>query len=113
MTFADLLNTSTLDASGTVLLRLKPARLPIFAIGDKIFDMPSQTIQTVKEVMMDIEECFVNEDKDDPDESRCHKVMLHYRVTGKPNPTGDGAFPNSWRCDFEVCAEDKTLPLDY
>ena len=67
-------------------------------VGDKVFDMPSQSIQTITGVFT---------------ENVYGQVMTFYEVTGEKDPTGDGAFPNGMRNDYEICDEDKTLPLDY
>ena len=67
-------------------------------VGDKVFDMPSQAIQTITRVIRN------------PWPGADGPV---YHVTGPKNPTGDGAFPNRSRNHFEVCDPDKTLPLYY
>lgn len=113
MEITTLLNSTKPDALGTATIRFKLPDFPIRAVGDKVFDMPSQRVQTITRVNIFFEEDFVNEDPRDPNEDTCQLVSVYYDVTGPLDPTGDGAFPNSGRNDFEVCDPDKTLPLQY
>jgi len=67
-------------------------------IGDKVFDMPSQKVCTIIDI--------------DTMEVEGH-AETYFQVDAPDNATGDGAFPNGWRCEFEICDPDKTLPLEY
>jgi hypothetical protein len=69
-------------------------------VGDKVFDMPSQSIVTITEVRY-----IVDEDCGD-------EGYAIYTVDAPDDPTGDGAF-DSGRLESEVCDPDQTLPLEY
>jgi hypothetical protein len=73
-----------------------------YKIGDKVFDMPSQSICTV------IDTADRAWPSTEPEED-----TIYYLVDAPPDPTGDGVFTDGWRCEFEVCDPDKTLPLFY
>ena len=69
-----------------------------FKVGDKVFDIPSQRVCTVIGVNIEFD---------------AGEWLVFYTVDAPNDPTGDGAFPDGGRNDYEVCEPDKTLPLDY
>jgi hypothetical protein len=81
----------------------------MYEINDVVFDGPSQQETTIVEISI------VTNDPDDKDSG---VYAYHYRVDDNVplDPTGDEAFPDRWRCDFEICAPaDKAtlIPFSY
>jgi len=85
----------------------------LFAVGDKVFDMPSQSIQTVTAVHIDVLIKGIWQSYFDTDNNNDPAYMVGYSVTGPLDPTGDGAFTDGSRCYFEVCDPDETIELNY
>jgi hypothetical protein len=71
---------------------------PKYETGQKVFDGPSQRIATIVEVT-----CKKIDDEDD----------CYYRLDDSVpiNPTGDKAFPDRWRNDFEICLPEDRAKL--
>lgn len=65
-------------------------------VGDRVFDMPSQSDRTI---------IARRRDEDDGE--------YIYEVDAPPDPTGDGAFPDGWRNDFEIGAPGIPMKLEY
>ena len=95
-----------------------PNRPPhLYAIGDKVFDMPTQQIQTIMAVFVRPEIEGVWASVFDKDAHGDPAFMVSYTVTSPDDPTGDGAFRATngagGRCYFEVCDPDEVLELCY
>jgi hypothetical protein len=82
-------------------------------VGDKVFDMPTQQVQTVLEVNVYPQLEGIWQDYFDEDSDGEPAFLVTYVVTSPPNPTGDSAFSGGGRCYFEVCDADETIPLSY
>ena len=68
---------------------MKKPKAPLFKVGDRIFDRASNAEVTVLGIHFD-------------------ETDIVYETDAKPDATGDGAFPDGHRNDFEVCAIDDT-----
>jgi len=95
--------------------KTNPNRHPphLYHVGDKVFDMASQTIQTILDVHIDPQLDGVWQDYFDQDADGDSICLVCYTVSGAPDPTGDGAFPDGGRCYFEVADPDETIELNY